>query len=555
MKTKLLLTIAFIHTICSVQAQTPSWQWAKGVGGATGEVAYAICNDPNGNLYVTGLFSSPTLTFGSITLINPDSSKALFIVKYNSSGNVIWARGTAGKNANTSGNDIQTDAEGNFYVTGYFADTLVLGSIALISDQSSTDAFVAKFDSSGNVIWAESLGGLGSSWGNGIGVDQNNNVYIAGEFYGSLTLGSFTLTNTDLSAQDIFVAKYDDQGNVLWAKSAGGSWVDEVTSLSADPNGNVYITGQFRSPTITFGPTTLVNTNGSSDIFIARYNRDGILKWAKRAGGAKYDYGADVSSDDNYVYVTGSFTDPYLVFEGDTIPGLGQANTTFVFKLDTMGDVIWAKSMDGNPGSSRGYSITNDAEGNVLVTGYFLGSLIAGNTTLVDVGPGGDLYVVAYHSSGAVLNAISAEGPGIYNVQSISIDPSGNVYVAGSFKLDTLKFDSIVVTNSVIGGIYHDIFIAKLSISLVLSVSQSFSSDLDATFYPNPAHQVVNIDLGAPYAKINVEVIDVVGQLVLRQRFDYSQHFTIDLSEIRSGIYFIRINSADKSSILKIIKG
>src|SRR5690606_28720910 len=125
------------------------------------------------------------------------------------------------------------------------------------------DIFLVKYNASGKVLWATHAGGTGNDNSNSVSTDALGNVYITGNFMSeSITFGTDTLTRKGYS--DIFLAKYDARGNALWAKSVGGTKRNYANSVSADASGNVYITGYFDSDSITFGTTTLTNA-GSND--------------------------------------------------------------------------------------------------------------------------------------------------------------------------------------------------------------------------------------------------------------------------------------------------
>ena len=211
MKTKLLSTILLAIFSLSANAQSPNWQWAKSAGGTSDDRGNSISMDAIGNIYVTGNFSDTTITFGSYTLTNA----GVFVVKYDASGNALWAKDALGSGTGTG---ISLDANGNSFVTGYF-------------------------------------------------------------FSPTITFGGTTLTNADTTggSADIFVVKYNGAGNVVWAKSAGGIYYDNGIGISVDVNGNAYLTGGFQSNTISFGNTTLTNatTNGYADIFTAKLDSTG----------------------------------------------------------------------------------------------------------------------------------------------------------------------------------------------------------------------------------------------------------------------------------------
>ena len=220
------------------QEQAPDWAWAKSAGGNLYDYSQSITTDAVGNVYITGVFSSSTLTFGNTTLINAGGCD-VFIAKYDPNGNVLWAK-SAGDNNTDCGTGITTDVVGNVYLTGRFSSTITFGNITL-SSAGDIDIFIVKYDSDGNVLWAQSAGGNSEDEIHSIATDAVGNVYITGYFNSStLTLGNITLANTYAWRSDIFIAKYDPNGNVLWAKSAGGSDTDCGIGIAADAVGNVY---------------------------------------------------------------------------------------------------------------------------------------------------------------------------------------------------------------------------------------------------------------------------------------------------------------------------
>lgn len=272
--------------------------WVKSAGGTTGDMSLAIAIEAGGHVYITGYFYSPTITFGSFTLMS-GGGDAVFVTKYDPGGNVIWAKSAIGT-YNEKSNAITTDAGGNVYITGEFgSDSISFDNIILSNSGPSlhTDFFIVKYDAGGNAQWAKSAGGASPDEGTGISTDTAGNVYVSGRFESSsITFGSTSLTNTSVYC-DIFVVKFDANGNVIWANRAGGTGPDECRSLATDANGNVYITGDFESGTINFGGTTVTNFGIFQDIFIVKYDAGGNVIWAKNGSGSSYDIGLGICTD------------------------------------------------------------------------------------------------------------------------------------------------------------------------------------------------------------------------------------------------------------------
>ncbi|HAZ47374.1 MAG TPA: hypothetical protein DCZ55_23690, partial [Cyanobacteria bacterium UBA11371] len=175
--------------------------WAKNLGGSSFDRGNSIATDSSGNLYTTGDFTD-TATFGSTTLTS-NGSADIFVAKLGSDGSVAWAKNLGGSNLDI-GNSIATDSSGNSYTTGYFRDTATFGSTTLTSN-GSNDIFVTKLGSDGSVAWAKSFGSSGSDDGSSIATDSSGNVYTSGDFNGTATFGSATLTSKGNA--DIFVTK------------------------------------------------------------------------------------------------------------------------------------------------------------------------------------------------------------------------------------------------------------------------------------------------------------------------------------------------------------
>src|SRR5688500_14912235 len=218
-----------------IQAQAPDFAWAKQPGGPEGDAGSRVAVDASGNSYVTGIFRG-VASFGSIDLTSSGVAD-IFIAKYDASGNMLWAKQAGGKDIDASKN-IAVDSGGNSYITGEFLGSATFGGITLTSN-GNYDAFIAKYDASGNVLWAKQSGGTGLEVGRGIAVDGNGNSYMTGYFNGSAIFDSATLTSA--GSYDVFIAKYDATGNFQWAERAGSSGEDFGRNVATDGSGNSFI--------------------------------------------------------------------------------------------------------------------------------------------------------------------------------------------------------------------------------------------------------------------------------------------------------------------------
>lgn len=301
-------------------------------------------------------------------------------------------------------------------------------------------------------IWAKNAAvtvGTSGAMGKSVATDVAGNIFVCGYYdNSSVTFGSTTLTNKGLD--NLFIAKYDSGGTVLWAKGAGGTAGDEADGLAADGAGNVYVTGDFGSPTIKFGSSILTN-NGQSNFFLVKYDINGNVLWARSAGGIGSGYGASgisVTVDNSgNVYATGGYFGPIIAFGSDTIRSPQNSSPVFLVKYDANGNELWAR-ISGDTSYGTGYSVATDIAGNVLITGNFSSSHLSfSSDTLINEVPYGahDMFIVKYDAAGNVSWARNSRDSGSATVASVAVDATGNAYVTGGmsnhsavFGLDTL---------------------------------------------------------------------------------------------------------------------
>ncbi|RFS17015.1 SBBP repeat-containing protein [Emticicia sp. C21] len=364
----------------------------------------------------------------------------------------ITAFASAGGNAQDYGTDIATDNSGNIYITGFYNQTATFGSITKTA-VGSNDIFIVKYNKSGVVQWVRSAGGTSIDYARSIAVDAGGNVYITGTYNGQATFESTTITASGGSNSDIFIAKYNTNGVFQWVRSAGGAEEDTGFGIALDANSNVYVTGRYRGTAI-FG-VLATTAAGEADIFVAKYASNGSFYWVVSAGGAYEDIGYSIAAD---AAGTVSVTGYYIVsatFETTTKTSAGGGDI-FVARYNTNGALVWVQSAGGSA-FDQGQGITVDASGNAYVTGLYTGSASFWLFSKTSQGSN-DAFVAKYNTNGEVAWVQSAGGESSDVGNDVTIDGSGNVYIAGSFR-NTSTFGSIL--KSAEGGI--DIFVAKYS--------------------------------------------------------------------------------------------
>jgi len=554
---KSILLFSAICFICNISySQAPEWIWAKSAIGSGDDQAQSIAVDASGNSYVAGGYASPTLTFGSSTLSNAfanNGNNAIFLTKYDANGNVLWAK-SAGGLISDEIKSIAVDALGNIYVTGHFCCTIIFDSDTLTNIHTGNDdIFLAKYDSNGNVIWAKSAGGYGLDYSGFIALDTNGNAYWSGGFYGS-NINFDTITLTNIGYSNFFLAKYDANGNVKWAKNASG-YAQTATSVAADVFGNIYLVGVFIGSYINFDSITLINhgyTNSyTNDIFFAKYDTNGNVLWAKSVGGIQRDIVNSVVVDYSAnIYMTGSFNSSTITFDSTILTNAGAgAEDIFLAKYDAYGNVLWAKSA-GGINSDVANSIAVDALGNTYITGHFENHTLAFDSTIItNLTSDGhtDIFLTKYDAGGNVLWAKSAGGISRDIASSVAVNNLGNVYIGGYFFSPTPIFGNTTLINTDSAGFTFDIFIAKLNSSVGIN---ELSNQFNITISPNPTSDEITIIIPE---KSTIEIFNINGQII-KSIYSKSISTIVDLRNLSSGIYIIKAKTDKGVAIKKFIK-
>jgi len=541
-----LLSVNIFFTTPRVVAQTSNWLWAKNAGGSGFDEAVAIKTDAAGNTYVAGQFKSSSITFGSVTLTN-SGNYDLFLVKYDSFGSAVWAKKVGGT-GNEKAFSVAIDNSGYIYVTGDFTSpSLVFGSSTL-TNAGSSDILIAKYDVSGNVVWAKNLGGAGVDGGSSVATDNSGNVFVAGYFSStSIAVGSGTLTNT--GSYDMFLVKYDASGSVLWSGNASGAGTEKVGGISIDKHGNCYATGYFAGTSVVFGSTTLTNA-GVDNIYLVKYNSTGNVLWAKSAGGSANDVAYSIAVDTLCnAYITGAFNSTTLNIGSTALSNVGSADI-FVAKYDSAGNPLWAKRAGGTY-PEEANSITIDANGNSYITGYFGSPSISfGSVVLTNASSTGteDVFVTKYEPSGSVLWAKNTGGSGSDWANAISVDGSGNNLIAGYYaNSSTTAIGSFTLNNS---GAF-DLFVTKLGAGFAGINDVVLQNEI--LVYPNPSTGIITVQCKPSSENAKLSVYNLLGESVYEKAISSFSNHTIDLSANPNGVYFVSMKTENESSTSKII--
>jgi hypothetical protein len=382
---------------------------------------------------------------------------------------VSWLKHIRGNGAE-SVSTVASASDGSVFIAGQFEQTIDLGGGPLTA--AGVDFFIAKFGANGQHIWSKNWSSYGSPehWGAKLRPLSNGDLVLGGEFVESLTLGSTTLNS--VGDQDVFIARFSNTGEPIWVRSGGSAAYDHLGDLSVDPNDNIVACGEmyesgsfFGSPTLSGAPTwltritgtgdhswsramptifgsgcgvasmpdgdvgfagnftgtisaggpTFTSNNGSDDIYMARYAAaDGDHRWSAAKGGSGIDYVSDVEALSSSLVITGGFRNT-VSFGGS--PLTAQANDAFVAKFDASnGNHQFSVSM-GGPSDDTGRRVAARSDGQLTVSGVFVGTANFGGTPLsAATATSGASFVVDLDGMTGAVTSVRSGGGAVHDV-------------------------------------------------------------------------------------------------------------------------------------------
>ena len=269
--------------------------WNKNFGGSSPDNFISVQVTLDGGYIAVGGSSSNN---GDLTGLNKGSDDAI-IVKYDASGNVIWNKNFGGSGSNDSFNSIVQISDGSYVAAGFAAS--VDGDLTGLN-KGSDDATIVKYDSSGNLIWNKNFGG--SSYDNFVSVQVTSDGGYIAVGQSMSTDGDLTGLNKGGVGNDAIIVKYDSSGNVIWNKNFGGNAAETFTQTSLVSAGGYMVVGTSSSST---GDLTGLNKGYTDGIFV-KYDINGIVEWKNNFGGSsgEYIYGGIVTTDGSFMAVGSS---------------------------------------------------------------------------------------------------------------------------------------------------------------------------------------------------------------------------------------------------------
>ncbi|HTD98544.1 MAG TPA: gliding motility-associated C-terminal domain-containing protein [Mucilaginibacter sp.] len=320
--------------------------------------------------------------------------------------------------------------------------------------------FIGICQQSATPIWVNDIGGPGDSKATGMASDPQNNIYVTGYFSGTVDFDpSPGVRNlTSVGGYDVYVAKYAPDGTLIWATSMGGDALDQVNYLTVDNNGNVTITGQYQSSTLTAG-TTVLQSLGDEDAFIIHLDASGTVAWAKTFGSSGSDRGEEINADAQGNLIATAIFQGTVNVGATPVTAMGGGYNALIIKYDIGGNLLWDIRLGDVSGDTQVFGDGIDASGNIIVAGTFTGNvdfdpLGAHHIVNSASGPG---FVAKYTPAGKLIWVNTVSGNFVNSQAVVGIDASDNIFITGAFSSSLTFGPALTLTST--GS--QDTFLAK----------------------------------------------------------------------------------------------
>jgi len=532
--TNILFVLCFLSTNL-LFSQTGSFNWVNKAGGLLLDASRYVTTDLENNICITGEFEQ-SATFDTTNLTSQNFD--LFVAKYNESGELIWVQQATSTNDLFS-RSIASDTKNNIYIAGNFLDTLIIGDTVVAGPINLKTAFLAKYDTYGQFLWVRTAVSNSFAIAYSIAINSNDEIYVDGMFEDSLSIGTNTLIALP-SVHSVFIAKYDDLGNLTGARKISGLDCVHSSFIHIDNNDNYYINGLVFD-NANFSDTVIYNVNGLN--FIAKYDNNDNFAWVKQSQG---DFINSISTDNNNnIYLSGTFYGTASI-ENQTLTSNGGSDI-FISKYTPTGSFVWVYQAGSNNDDDC-LTMCNTLNNEFFIGGNFKDTAFFDNDSIVSIG-NSDMYIAKFDSSGNFFFAKNFGSINIDNCSSVAFSNSEKLYATGTFN-HTLFWEN----DSLTGYGNDDIFLAQMSDVLVSSYLQN--NIIDCTIFPNPANNFINIIIHNVNNKAAIQLVDLFGKVISQNEITTYSNYTykqIDISNLQKGMYILKISSAKGIISKKVI--
>lgn len=571
MKKTILLFASLLSTVCA-NAQQMNLSWAKSfVAPNAFGYAQAYNNNitplSNGDLIVVGTFKD-TVDFdpaaATTTLLPSASNFNAHITRLTSNGDFVWTKMLDGDDEIYIAN-LHTDANGNFYLNGYFKgtcdfnpDPLQNNNLTAVGDK---DVFLCKWNSASVFQWVRQFGNAGNNMTYDMATDAAGACYMSVTYTDSIDADPGVAQTYYLSngLQDVLVVKVSDSGSLLSSFSIGGAFVDVVRDFKVVSGNELLIAGSVLG-TVDLDPGAgsfpVTVPQGTQAGFLLKLNAQGAFSWAKvfqPQNGGSLSRVESIDTDQNgNIYLSG-VNQGAVDFNPDNqaVYVINSVNSTmdaYMMKLNSAGQFLWAHSFGANF-SDYLNSVTVLNDGRCFIFGEYSGQIDLDpdsvNTMLI-TSPGSfgnyQNFILGLDANGNYSWGRGVSGYGASLIGNTLITDGNNNLLSCGYYGGSTDFDpNSGVFNLSCPPLTGGAFILKLS-TAVTGLNESSASGFN--IYPNPAREEVIIRSASGGRIENLEVYDLSGKCISSTAAILNSAFTLDVSSLSAGMYILRVSSA-----------
>ena len=444
-----LSLLAIAAAAHSIRAAGPEFDWAISAGGKLHDKVRGLAVDPSGNILLTGEFTGEA-AFGDIQL-KAAGSMDFFVAKVSPEGKFLWARSGGGSKIDR-GYAVATDNQGNCVVTGHFESADAVFGTHKPQLAGDYDAFAAKYDARGELVWFQAFGGKGYDYGHGVGTDAAGNAVVTGALAGDGMLAGQPIG--EQGPARMFAIKFDPAGKVAWHRVATGKGNSTGHGIAVDRAGNSFVGGAHGGPGSLAG--TEFGAKPGRDILVAKIDPTGKVTWIHDGFSSDSAMAHEICADETgRVWVSG-------MFKGKLKTGMGEQasqgdSDLLVAALDSSGKRLWTKTA-GGPKIDYGLGVATDGNGNAFLTGSFTGKVRFGDREL-DSGAASDIFVAGLDPKGEILLLLQATGKATDHAYTIA-HHRGYLYLSGACSGEARFGDKTLANRG-----SNDIFLARVRLA------------------------------------------------------------------------------------------
>lgn len=518
---RIYLILAFFIWKMPIQAQT--WDWIQQIGALGSESCDKVTTYEDGSIYISGSYNASFLLDGN--QLPWVAERDIYLSKLDEMGTIEWVK-TIGSVDTDETTDIITDSEGNIYWTGSYWVSTDIDDIELMATGNSKALFLAKYSKNGEAQWAKSISGSAIKLAGAITTDESNNSYLAGSFEDSLFIDDQVFKTT--GEEDLFIAKFDPDGNLIWLSQSGLSGQLRARDMVYKDD-HLSLVGIFKGRAA-FNTDTIKTNTTDLDVFVAKFDANGTAIWGRKAGGVHEDESKAIALDESgNIYITGHFLGVMKLSDDVEIQTDGFNDNFYLLKYDPDGTPQWARSLGNPDGLEYGETIiaNNDS---ITIAGYFSGNMMIDGIS-ISASDSFDGFISSFSLDGNLRWLQQLAGMGLVLGSDIAQSADGSLLLTANFQENvTLGISELMTAGS------FDGFLAKI-MELVSSTTNAESQNAFQIF-PNPASNYLNISL-VNKEQYSFSIYNPIGQLLKSGNLTDQ----ISLNGLANGMYFIQIQN------------